>query len=202
MKKPVPKAVQSQKTRRALLGSARDLFTERGYAATTTEQIVQRANVTRGALQYHYGEKIGLFRAVYEEVDAAGMRDIVGHIQAAEGNMWDRFVVEGCKAFIEDARKPSVQRICYIDGPAVLGASTIRENAPGLTFLHDTLAQLMDQGQIRSLPITPLSKILWASFFEAGLHIAQADAASAARAEQETLTVLLDMLSALWIGSQ
>ncbi len=201
MKEPVPKAVQSQKTRRALLDSARALFTERGYAATTTEQIVQRANVTRGALQYHYGEKIGLFRAVFEELNTEGMQDIIEHIRTAEGGMWDRFAVEGCRAFIQDAKNPSMQRIFYIDGPAVLGASTIRENAPGLTFLRDTLTQLMDQGLIRSLPVIPLSKILWAAFFEAGLHIAQADAASATRAEQETLTVLLDILSALWIGS-
>jgi len=202
VKEPVPKAVQSQKTRRALLDSARALFAEHGYAATTTEQIVQRANVTQGALQYHYGEKIGLFRAVFEELKTEGMQDIIEHIRTAEGDMWDRFAVEGCRAFIQDAKNPSMQRIFYIDGPAVLGASTIRENAPGLAFLRDTLTQLIDQGLVRPLPIIPLSKILWAAFFEAGLHIAQADAASAARAEQETLTVLLAMLSALWLGPQ
>lgn len=201
MKKPVSKAAQSQKTRRALLDSARELFAERGYAGTTTAEIVQRADVTRGAIQYHYGDKLCLFRAVLEELNAEGMQDIVEHIRTAEGDTWNRIVVEGCRAFVQDAKNPSMQRIFYIDGPAVLGASAIRENAPGLAFLRDTLRQLMDQSLVRPLPITPLSKILWAVFFEAGLHIAQADAASVDQVEQETLTVLLDILSALRTAS-
>jgi hypothetical protein len=44
------KVKQSELTRGTLLTVARALFTEKGYANTATEEIVQQAGVTRGAL--------------------------------------------------------------------------------------------------------------------------------------------------------
>ena len=40
----------SQATRRALIEMGEDLFTEHGYAATSLDQIVAGAEVTKGAL--------------------------------------------------------------------------------------------------------------------------------------------------------
>jgi len=51
------KAEQSEQTRRLLLDVARALFAERGYAGTATEEIVQRAGVTRGALYHQFRDK-------------------------------------------------------------------------------------------------------------------------------------------------
>lgn len=198
----VPKAEQSQKTRRALLDAARELFAERGYAATATEEIVQCANVTRGALQYHYGEKIGLFRAVFDELRDERVQLLMERIQAAEGDVWEKYAVTGCRAFIDSAKDPAVQRILYIDAPAVLGMSTIRDNAPGLLFLRTVFTQLMDEGLIRKMPVLPLSAILWAASLEAGRYIAQAAADDLAQVEQETVAVLLEILSALRLSPE
>src|SRR5918992_1193496 len=54
----------------ALLAAGRELFAERGYASVSTEEIVQRAGVTRGALYHHFADKKDLFRAVYEELES------------------------------------------------------------------------------------------------------------------------------------
>lgn len=51
-------------TRSALLAAATELFTEKGYAATGTPEVVARAQLTRGALYHHFADKQALFFAV------------------------------------------------------------------------------------------------------------------------------------------
>src|SRR5258708_11158362 len=65
-----PKAAQSQSTRAELVAVARKLFAERGYAGTSTEEIVRTAGMTRGALYHQFKDKKGLFRAVAETVES------------------------------------------------------------------------------------------------------------------------------------
>ncbi len=67
---PGLRAAHVRDTRRALLTAARELFAANGFQATRTEEIVQRAGLTRGALYHHFRDKEDLFRAVYEEVTA------------------------------------------------------------------------------------------------------------------------------------
>jgi AcrR family transcriptional regulator len=48
----------------------RVLFAERGHASVGTEEIVQAAGVTRGALYYQHRDKAALFATVAETVQA------------------------------------------------------------------------------------------------------------------------------------
>src|ERR1700760_275131 len=75
--RPRTKAGQREATTAALVAVARELFAERGYAAVGTEEIVQRAGVTRGALYHHFrGGKEELFRAVLVQLSAETVRRI------------------------------------------------------------------------------------------------------------------------------
>ena len=56
---------RSASTRAALVKAARELFGTRGYADVPGDEVVKAAGVTRGALYHHFGDKQGLFRAVY-----------------------------------------------------------------------------------------------------------------------------------------
>ena len=53
-------------TRERLLGEARRLFRERGYAATTLEQIAEAAGVTKGAIYGHFSSKEDLLISAIE----------------------------------------------------------------------------------------------------------------------------------------
>src|SRR3954466_8979420 len=70
------RAQYSASTRRSLVDVAERLFTEQGYAATSLDAIVAGADVTKGALYHHYSGKQALFEAVFEKVEAAGVRSI------------------------------------------------------------------------------------------------------------------------------
>jgi len=51
-------------TRQLLLDAALKCFAESGYAATSVQQIVDDAKVSKPALYYHFADKAGLFQAL------------------------------------------------------------------------------------------------------------------------------------------
>ena len=60
--------LRGEATRERLLSSARDLFGERGYEATSIDAVLEKSGVARGALYHHFASKAELFDAVAEEV--------------------------------------------------------------------------------------------------------------------------------------
>ena len=66
-------------TRERLLGEAQRLFRERGYAATSLEQIAEAASVTKGAIYGHFSSKEDLLISAIEAAPvpawATGMND-------------------------------------------------------------------------------------------------------------------------------
>jgi AcrR family transcriptional regulator len=116
-------AVRTARTRGALLAAARELFAEKGFAATGREEIAERAGVTRGALYHHFASKAEVAAAVIEEVGA----ELVERVVAAglEGNGVRDQLHKGCRAYMDACADPSIARI-LADAPAVLGANEVR----------------------------------------------------------------------------
>jgi TetR/AcrR family transcriptional regulator len=56
--------------RERLLAAALELFTSRGYAATTVREIVEAAGVTKPVLYYYFRNKEGIYLALMEEAYA------------------------------------------------------------------------------------------------------------------------------------
>jgi AcrR family transcriptional regulator len=54
-------------TRRQLLQAALKSFADRGYAATSVQQIVRAARVSKPALYYYFKDKAGLFDALVDQ---------------------------------------------------------------------------------------------------------------------------------------
>ncbi|CAG0964351.1 HTH-type transcriptional regulator TtgR [Methylophilaceae bacterium] len=55
-------------TRQSIIHAAREVFLVRGVSRTTMEHIAAQANVTRGAVYWHFKNKTELFHAMREQV--------------------------------------------------------------------------------------------------------------------------------------
>lgn len=63
-----PPGDTAERTKQALLRSARQVFAEYGYHGATIAEITRRAEVSTPVLYHHFGSKAGLFTAAIEEV--------------------------------------------------------------------------------------------------------------------------------------
>jgi TetR/AcrR family acrAB operon transcriptional repressor len=70
-------------TRDTLLKAALTVFSRKGYASSTLEDVAQEAGVTRGAIYWHFGSKAELYDALMEEYSAQGGQIV--QAAAAEG---------------------------------------------------------------------------------------------------------------------
>ena len=188
-------AERSEATRSALIGTARRLFAQRGYAGVGTEEIVRAAGVTRGALYHHFDGKGGLFRAVFEQVES----ELAARFAAealSKPDAWEAMVA-GLELFLDVCREPEVRQIALIDAPPVLGWAAWREveSRYSLGLIRAGLENLIQAGLTRPQPVDPLAHAILGMLTEAGLYVANADDADAAKAEmEEVLRRMLDGL--------
>jgi AcrR family transcriptional regulator len=192
-------AERREATRAALIAAARELFAARGFTAVGTEEIVQRAGVTRGALYHHFADKHDLFRAVYERVEQELTERIVTEVPLAGGDDPVTVLRRGTATFLDACLEPEVGRIALLDAPAVLGYEAWREIGEryGLGLIQAALQSAVDTGAIPAQPVRPLARVLLGALDEAALYIARAgDVAAARREVGETLDRLLGALTA------
>jgi AcrR family transcriptional regulator len=183
------RAAQVGRTRRALLDVARTLFTEHGYQATRTEEVVQRAGVTRGALYHHFRDKEDLFRAVLEEVEAEVFSDLRRRSPDGSIPSWELFRDNSAIHQIAASRNPSYRQIVIVDGPAVLGWQEWNERRSGpQRSITRYVEEAMDQGSIDPLPVEALAQLLAALGAGATMHIAEAADPERALAEVTEIT--------------
>ncbi|MEQ9635530.1 MAG: TetR/AcrR family transcriptional regulator [Devosia marina] len=159
-------------TRRALVAAARTLFAKKGYAATSTPEIVKAAGVTRGALYHHFADKQALFAAVVEEEHAVLALTI--H-QAAEGGEDEpgpvKALIRGGDGFLAAMQDEGRRRMLIVDAPAVLGRAAVDEidGRHGLRTLVEGVDAAIEAGAIKELPSLPLAHLLSAMFDRAAL---------------------------------
>ncbi|UPG72473.1 TetR family transcriptional regulator [Roseomonas gilardii subsp. gilardii] len=60
---------QAEQTREAILDAAEKVFYERGVARSTLEEVARVAGVTRGAIYWHFRDKLDLFLTLNERAE-------------------------------------------------------------------------------------------------------------------------------------
>jgi AcrR family transcriptional regulator len=185
----------AQATRAALMTAARELFTKRGYAAVGTEEIVGRAQVTRGALYHHFADKRDLFRAVHEQMEGEIVDAITARMDGAADPV--ELLKTGTRAFLDACMDPAHAQVNLLDAPSVLGWAEWREidMRYGMGLITAGLQAGIEAGVLREQPVLPLAHLLLAAMGEAAMMIANSTEPRATRDEMEvSLLALLEGL--------
>jgi AcrR family transcriptional regulator len=165
------RAEMIKETRAKLIGAGRKAFTEKGYSSASMDDFTAAVGLTRGALYHNFTDKRGLLAAIVDEIDTA-MAEQAKLAGDKAGGGWAGLVAEGI-AYIEMALEPEVQRIVLLDGPSVLGdPSQWPSQGRCLRATISTLERLSEDGQIKSVDIEALARLLNGVALNAALWVA------------------------------
>ena len=161
---------EMEETRALLIVKARTIFSERGYADTSMDELTALASLTRGALYHHFGDKKGLLSAVVEQIDA----EMDQRLQAITDNAadaWDGFR-QRCRAYLEMALEPQIQRIVLRDARAVLGGTSPDAQRHCVESMQQLIHLLIQQGIVVDVNPQALALLIYGSLVEAAFWIA------------------------------
>lgn len=133
---------RGEDTRRRILETALEIFATEGYEGASTRQLAERAGVNLPAIQYYFGSKEGLFRAVIES--------IIEHTEAHMAPLAVR--VKGALSDPGTSREKLLELLCemlkafvslvlggtQVESRRLLFARSEVEDAPGLEQLHES----------------------------------------------------------------
>jgi AcrR family transcriptional regulator len=181
------RARQAEATHDLLVSVARELFTEHGYAATSIEEIIQRAGVARGALYHHFSGKEALFRAVYEAVQSEAVSSVMAAALAV-GEPWAA-VRAGLSAFLDACLEPTFRRVVVLDSVSVLQKDVWEGGIEHveLPMLRTVLTPLVASNVLPGLTVEPLVHVALGGLYGAALFIARSRDPKAARSEVDAV---------------
>ena len=180
---------EMEETRAALLSTARRVFSEHGYAATSMDDLTAQAGLTRGALYHHFGDKQGLLAAVVEQIDAE--TDVrLQAISDGAGDAWEGFR-QRCRAYLEMALEPEIQRLVLRDARAVLGGASLDSQRHCVASMQHLIEGLIHQGVIAPVDGEALASLIYGSLAEAAFWIAEGDQGSERLVQASTALELL-----------
>lgn len=130
-------------TRTRLVSVTQDLLWERGYAATSSKQIRDRAEAGQGSMYHHFSNKKELAKTALEQ-SAAAMRAEAETLLAEEGTATER-VIAYLKRQRDSLRGCRMGRMTY-DADVLAAPELLRPVAETLGWIVDALADVVRQG--------------------------------------------------------
>jgi AcrR family transcriptional regulator len=120
---------RTAQTQRALLGAAREVFVEQGFADASIADVVQRAGSSVGSLYHHFGGKSELFMTLWQEHQAAheeAASKAVAHAKRA--GITDPFELfsAGARAFLEGSWQRRDLAMLFFSGDSPPGFEVMK----------------------------------------------------------------------------
>jgi AcrR family transcriptional regulator len=183
---------RADSTRKTLLRHASQLFTQKGYAEASTDEVVRRAKLTKGALYHHFANKLELYRAVVEDMAC----ELVARMDAAVEACPDPAsrIRASCHAYLDACLDAKLARILVIEAPVVLGwkawCNIAQENE--VATLARRLGDAMAAGMVHEQPLETMAQVLLGALNTSARVITTAENPAVARAQvEETIERLL-----------
>jgi AcrR family transcriptional regulator len=163
---PAPARQRRKEARpQELLAAALELFVDKGFAATRSEEVAARAGVSKGTLYLYYPSKQELFKAVVRENLAVHIAEGLQIVAQHQGSMaellrfvmseWWRRVGQGgaagiCKIMVAEARNFPELAQFYVDEVI----------EPSHELIGSVLVRGMASGEFRQVPLAETVQVM------------------------------------------
>ncbi|UXM95629.1 TetR family transcriptional regulator [Bartonella sp. HY329] len=149
-------------TRDSIITAAQFLFLEQGVSQTTLAHIAKRANVTRGAIYFHFADKAEIFRAMIQKVrfpqesliEEAQQSDSINPLDILEKSAAGAF-----KIFSEDEQQQRIVTIitqrCEYVGAFSKNVERLRQAQNSMLDLFIRLLQVAQDRQMLNQDFSP-----------------------------------------------
>ena len=174
-----PEAATRQRRKEArpqeLLQAALELFVEKGFAATRSEEVAQRAGVSKGTLYLYYPSKEELFKAVVRQnlssLIAEG-QEMAGQFEGSSSELlscllltwWDR---------VGNTPAAGIHKIVLAEVrnfPELAQFYTDEVILPADALLSGCVQRGIDRGEFRQMPVHEVSHVLIAPLIFMAVH--------------------------------
>lgn len=166
----------TEATRNRIVDAAVEVFHDRGFAAATIAEIVQKSGDSSGSIYHHFGGKNELFMAILTRVAADNEARIADAIARTESDGYMAGFEAQARAYFEGiwANRRAARVLTRMDAPP--GYDQLRREAMAERFRR----WMTDLDLENSRSDILLSQLLIASMAEGAILIAQCEEASAA----------------------
>ncbi len=143
---PPARERDADRTREAVLDAAERLFAERGYEATSLQDVGTAAGVSRGTPSYFYGSKEALHRAVlarsFARVRAAAEE---GRARALRSGEPPEVVLAGAVGEYFDFIASHPHFVRLLEWEALTGAQRLADLPPHVAAIRETVAAIAEE---------------------------------------------------------
>ncbi len=158
-----------------LLTAALELFVEKGFAATRSEEVAARAGVAKGTLYRYYPSKEELFKAVVRENLGVHITESAAQAAQYEGSIAELLaqMMQAWWAKVGEGNAGAISKIMLVEAknfPELAQFYVDEVISPSKTLLGDLVQRGMHAGEFRAVPVEATVHMLIAPMLHLMLH--------------------------------
>ena len=155
----------AEQTKQAILEAALDVFYERGVAKASLEEVARAASVTRGAVYWHFKNKIEIFEALHENLHTPFIQQILEGLEVEHPNPVEQLQTICTKLILKLEQDQQLRKAIQLfmfkcDYSGELATCKVRFNAKKLDKLRAFEAYFEKAQHQETLPVSADPRLL------------------------------------------